>query len=80
MAVTHHAALDELATAYLGRRDEFDQINRVELARRLHDGDTLVVDVRREAEYGAGHIAGAVSIPQGHLLKAHTKGAFHGSR
>src|SRR4051812_42604178 len=39
VAVAHHATLDDLATAYLGQRDELDQIHRDELARRLHDGD-----------------------------------------
>lgn len=69
VAVAHHATLDDLATAYLGHRDELDQIHRDELARRLHDGDLIVVDVRPEPEYGAGHIAGAVSIPIGRLAR-----------
>jgi rhodanese-related sulfurtransferase len=69
VAVAHHATLDALATAYLGQRDELDQIHRDELARRLHDGDLIVVDVRPEPEYGAGHIAGAVSIPIDRLAR-----------
>ena len=69
VAVAHHATLDDLATAYLGHRDELDQIHRDELARRLHDGDLIVVDVRPEPEYGAGHIAGAVSIPIDRLAR-----------
>jgi rhodanese-related sulfurtransferase len=69
VAVAHHANLDALATAYLGQRDELDQIHRDELARRLHDGDLIVVDVRPEPEYGAGHIAGAVSIPIDRLAR-----------
>ena len=69
VAVAHHATLDDLATAYLGRRDGLDQIHRDELARRLHDGDLIVVDVRPEPEYGAGHIAGAVSIPIDRLAR-----------
>ena len=69
VAVAHHATLDDLATAYLGHRDELDQIHRDELARRLHDGDLIVIDVRPEPEYGAGHIAGAVSIPIDRLAR-----------
>jgi rhodanese-related sulfurtransferase len=69
VAVAHHAALDDLAAVYLGHRDELDQIHRDELARRLRDGDLIVVDVRPEPEYGAGHIAGAVSIPIDHLAR-----------
>lgn len=63
VAVTHHAAIQALAQAYLGNRDALDQIHRDELARRLQDGDLIVVDVRPEAEYAAGHIAGAISVP-----------------
>jgi rhodanese-related sulfurtransferase len=69
VAVAHHATLDALAVAYLGHRYELDQIHRDELARRLHDGDLIVVDVRPEPEYGAGHIAGAVSIPIDRLAR-----------
>ena len=69
VALAHHATLDELAAAYLGHRDELDQIHRDELASRLHDGDLIVVDVRPEPEYGAGHIAGAVSIPIDRLAR-----------
>jgi rhodanese-related sulfurtransferase len=58
-----------LAQAYLGDRSELDQIHRDELARRLDEGDVIVVDVRPEAEYGAGHIAGAVSIPIDRLAR-----------
>src|SRR6266540_3116322 len=69
VAVEHHAVLDALAEAYLGNRDELEQVHRDELARRLDDGDLIVVDVRPEAEYGAGHIAGAVSIPIDRLAR-----------
>lgn len=69
VAVAHHAALDALADAYLGDRDALDQVRRDELARRLRDGDLIVIDVRPEAEYGAGHIAGAVSIPIDRLAR-----------
>ena len=63
VAVTHHDALDDLASAYLGHRDDLEQIRRADLAQRLIDGDVIVIDVRPGAEYAAGHIAGAVSIP-----------------
>ena len=50
-------------TAYLGDRTRLDQVGRTELAERIAAGDVVVVDVRPSAEYAAGHIAGAVSIP-----------------
>jgi rhodanese-related sulfurtransferase len=63
VAAAHHAQLDDLARDYLGDRSRLDHIGRDELARRLAAGDVVVVDVRPEAEYANGHIAGARSIP-----------------
>jgi rhodanese-related sulfurtransferase len=67
VAAAHLANLSELAAAYLGDRTSLDTIDRDELARRLSDGDLVVIDVRNPAEFGAGHIAGARSIPVGEL-------------
>jgi rhodanese-related sulfurtransferase/DNA-binding transcriptional ArsR family regulator len=69
VAAAHHEHLDELAAAYLGDRSRLEQIGRAELAARLAAGDVVVVDVRPAAEYAAGHIAGARSVPVGDLAK-----------
>jgi rhodanese-related sulfurtransferase/DNA-binding transcriptional ArsR family regulator len=62
--------VERLAAAYLDARDELEPVTRQELARRLEDGDRLVVlDVRPAAEYAAGHLPGAVSIPVGELRR-----------
>jgi rhodanese-related sulfurtransferase/DNA-binding HxlR family transcriptional regulator len=63
VATAHVAELDRLAADYLGDREQLEQISREELARRLKEGDVIVVDVRPAAEYAAGHIAGARSVP-----------------
>jgi rhodanese-related sulfurtransferase len=63
VATAHHEQLDDLARDYLGNRSRLDQIGRDELALRLAAGDVVVVDVRPDAEYASGHIAGARSIP-----------------
>lgn len=63
VAAAHHARLDDLAAAYLGDRDELEQVTRDELVRRIAAGEVLVVDVRPAAEYRSGHIAGARSVP-----------------
>lgn len=63
VAEEHVAELDTLARAYLGNRDRLGTITRDQLRARLRDGDVVVLDVRPRAEYDAGHIAGAVSIP-----------------
>ncbi len=59
----HHEQLDDLAAAYLGDRDRLEQIDRHELVKRLVAGDVVVVDVRPAAEFAAGHISGARSLP-----------------
>ncbi len=69
VAAAHHAELEDLAAAYLGRRDLLDEVSRSELARRITAGDVIVVDVRPAAEFAAGHIAGARSIPADRLAK-----------
>jgi rhodanese-related sulfurtransferase len=66
-------ALGELARARLAEVDQlvrrhldgetFQPLTRTELLERVERGDVLVLDVRPAAEYAAGHIAGAVSIP-----------------
>lgn len=62
--VAHVAALDRLAKDYLGDRGELDVMTRQELAARLRRGDApVVLDVRPRAEYVAGHIPGAMSVP-----------------
>ena len=63
VAAAHHDHLDELIRDYLGDRSKLDHVGREELAARLAVGDVVVIDVRPEAEYAAGHIAGARSIP-----------------
>ena len=69
VAEQHSAGLDRLAAAYLGDRDGIDVIDRKELASRLKEGSLIVFDVRPEAEFSAGHIAGARSVPLSELRK-----------
>jgi rhodanese-related sulfurtransferase len=38
-------------------------VSRAELAQRLNAGDVVVLDVRPEPEFAAGHILGARSVP-----------------
>jgi rhodanese-related sulfurtransferase/DNA-binding transcriptional ArsR family regulator len=70
LAASRLAEVERLATAYLGARDGLEPVTRQELARRLQDGDGLVVlDVRPTEEHQAGHLPGAVSIPIGELQR-----------
>jgi rhodanese-related sulfurtransferase len=62
-SLLHVAGLERLAGAYLGSREGIEVVGRDELAARLARGEVLVLDVRPAAEYAAGHIAGARSVP-----------------
>jgi rhodanese-related sulfurtransferase len=69
VATSRLAEVERLAAAYLGGgREELEPITHQELARRLADGEELVVlDVRPAEEHAAGHLPGAVSIPVSEL-------------
>jgi rhodanese-related sulfurtransferase/DNA-binding MarR family transcriptional regulator len=62
-AEEHVAGLERLAADYLGDRRGLDTITRDELRLRLREGDVVVLDVRPEPEFAAGHIRGARSVP-----------------
>jgi rhodanese-related sulfurtransferase/DNA-binding transcriptional ArsR family regulator len=67
VAEAHVAGLERLAAAYLGDRHGIEVVDRNELAARLKAGAVVVLDVRPPSEFGAGHIAGARSVPIGEL-------------
>jgi rhodanese-related sulfurtransferase/predicted transcriptional regulator len=55
------AEVERAAREYLG--EPVEAIARDELQARLRTGDLVLVDVRPEDEFEAGHIEGAISIP-----------------
>lgn len=57
------ADLSAVARDYLGAPDDFEPIERDELARRIEAGTVVLIDVRPPEEFEQGHIAGAVSVP-----------------
>src|SRR5918912_3348651 len=63
VATRHVAEVNVLASEYLGERDGVELLTARELHERLEQGKVVVLDVRPEAEYRAGHIEGAVSAP-----------------
>ena len=63
VAVRHVAEVNQLADEYLGERDEVEHVSATELQERLARGDVVVLDVRPEPEFKAGHIPGAQSVP-----------------
>ncbi len=67
VAATQLSELDELARGYLGDREQLDRVDRDELRGLLEDGEVVVIDVRPAAEYGAGHLPGAINVPPDEL-------------
>jgi rhodanese-related sulfurtransferase len=55
------ADVERAARDYLG--EEVEAIGRDELLERLRRGDVVLIDVRPDDEFAAGHIDGARSIP-----------------
>jgi rhodanese-related sulfurtransferase len=63
VAAQHVAEVSVLAGEYLGDRGDIEQVSATDLAGRLERGEVVVLDVRPQAEYRLGHIAGAQSAP-----------------
>ena len=63
VATSHVAEVMVLAGEYLGPRDEIELLSASELHARLEQGNVVVLDVRPESEFRAGHIPGALSAP-----------------
>ena len=57
------ADVERVMQVYLDERNELEPISARELERRMRSGDVTVIDVRPSAEYAAGHIPGALSMP-----------------
>jgi rhodanese-related sulfurtransferase len=60
-SVAQLAEVERAARDYLG--EDVEAIGREELVARLGRGDVVLVDVRPEEEFAAGHVDGARSIP-----------------
>ncbi|MFL0291003.1 ArsR/SmtB family transcription factor [Mycobacterium sp. SMC-18] len=62
-AEQHLAEVDRVVGDFFGDRDGFEPVTPEELARRMAGDEVVVLDVRPEREYAAGHIDGALSMP-----------------
>lgn len=70
IARTSRADIERLVHNYLGDDGDVEELTKEELWQRIKRKDKLVVlDVRPQEEYDAGHIPGAVSIPLEDLEK-----------
>ena len=57
------AEVERALDAYRDRRHEFERLTAEALRRRLEAGEVILLDVRPEEEYAAGHLPGARSVP-----------------
>ncbi len=57
------AEVEQIARDFFEARDRLEPVTRTELLERLQRSEVVVVDVRPRAEYRAGHIPGAISLP-----------------
>lgn len=63
IAERHLAEVERIVRDHFQTRDALTPVGRDELMARVREGGTMVIDVRPQAEYQAGHIPGAVNIP-----------------
>ena len=57
------AEVEVALDAYRTQRHEFKRVSLDDLRARLQKGTAVLLDVRPDAEYAAGHLPGAISIP-----------------
>ena len=68
VAAQHHPDLGDRVDAYVGDRSEIEEIDRATLQAWIDRGDEIVViDVRPDVEYAAGHLDGALPAPPDRL-------------
>lgn len=67
IAVRQLADVRQLVRDYFEEPDALEPVRAGDLLERLRSDDVIVLDVRPEDEYVAGHIPGALSIPAGDL-------------
>ena len=64
------AEVDRVVESYLKDREALEAVDAVGLMERLADESVVVLDVRPEEEYRAGHVPGALSVPVSSLEAA----------
>jgi rhodanese-related sulfurtransferase/DNA-binding transcriptional ArsR family regulator len=67
LARSRLAEVDQVVRDYFTARDGLEPLSREELVARAGQGKVIILDVRPAAEFTAGHIPGAVSVPLGQL-------------
>lgn len=63
LAEEHLAEVERIVRENFDNRDHLTPVRRDELLELMKSGDAMVIDVRPQSEYAAGHIEGAINIP-----------------
>ncbi len=63
LARSRLAEVDQVVRDYFTARDALEPLTREELVARTERGKVIILDVRPAAEFAAGHIPGALSVP-----------------
>ncbi|HLG00505.1 MAG TPA: metalloregulator ArsR/SmtB family transcription factor [Acidimicrobiia bacterium] len=61
------AEVQQVVRDYFEGADDLEPVSREGLLERAESGDVVILDVRPEEEFAAGHIPGALSAPLGEL-------------
>ncbi|MDP6625653.1 MAG: metalloregulator ArsR/SmtB family transcription factor [Nitrospinota bacterium] len=69
IAESNLAEVEKLVSTYLKVKDSLEPVQSDELLKRIKDGLVIVLDVRPEEEFSAGHLPGAINIPLKNLKK-----------
>lgn len=69
LAESRLAEVELINRRFLEGREGMEPVDRDDLLERVRDGSVTVLDVRPAAEYRAGHIPGALSVPLVQLKK-----------
>lgn len=69
LAQRQSAEVERIVRDSFERRDALDPVGRDELLKRVKRKEVIVLDVRPQQEYSAGHIPGAVNIPLDELSR-----------
>jgi len=63
IAERHVAEVERIVREHFANEDDLKPVGHDELLALLDSGEGVVIDVRPETEYEAGHIPGAVNVP-----------------
>ncbi len=61
------AEVQQLVATHFTSRDNLEPVSREELLIRLRDDGVILLDVRPEGEFAAGHLPGALNVTPGQL-------------